>query len=97
MGELEDSVLGLLQSSEELRAVLEAQLTLPVDTTSAASRSENYNSEDIATRILAVISHQDDWRLSEEGRCVPRYVLLMSSDLALAIVLSPLFLGLLRI
>ena len=76
MGELEDSVLGLLRSSEELRAVLEAHLAVAIDTRSAASRSENYNSEDIATtRILAVISHRDDWSVSEEGRCVPRCLL----------------------
>lgn len=70
MGELEDSVLGLLRSSEELRAVLETQLVSLVNPTlaSPASRSrsaENYSSED--TRILAVVTHQDDWSVSEEG------------------------------
>lgn len=84
MGELEDSVLGLLRSSEELRAVLETQLVSLVNPTlaSPASRSrsaENYSSED--TRILAVVTHQDDWSVSEEGRCVPKYVFLRLRNL----------------
>lgn len=75
MGELEDSVLGLIRSSEELRTVLETQLVSLVDPslaapTTRARPSENPTSED--TRILAVVTHQDDWSVSEEGRCVPK-------------------------
>jgi inositol polyphosphate 5-phosphatase INPP5B/F len=87
MGELEDLVLGLLRSSEELRAVLKTQLVSPADASLAAStipsRLENNTSEDTAanTRILAVVSHQDDWSVSEEGRCVPKFVSFVCSDL----------------
>jgi phosphatidylinositol-bisphosphatase len=92
MGGLEDSVLSLLRPSEELKTVLETQLLSPVNASLAASsttasRSENYNSEDTTeTRILAVVSHHNDWSVSEEGRCVS--FLFMRSDLGRSSVLN---------
>jgi hypothetical protein len=79
MGELEDLVLGLLRSSEELRVVLKTQLLLssPFDTASVDSITAT--SED--TRILAIVSHQDDWSMTEEGRYVSHSKLCALSDL----------------
>lgn len=73
MGELEDLVLGLLRSSEELKTVLETQSVSQVDPVSSASTTGRLE-DDGNKRILAVVSHQDDWNVSEEGRCVSIFI-----------------------
>lgn len=68
----EDAVRARLRASEEVKVVLE---TVSVPTSSATATtggaSEDQGAQDLHhRRILAVVSHKDDWKDTEEGRCV---------------------------
>jgi len=56
---LNPQIQNLLRSPDEVKVVLEATF---VTTTEADSRRDLRN-----RRILAVVSHKDDWDLTEEG------------------------------
>lgn len=69
MGEVEDDVRTLLRSSEELKATLVVQPSLETAFGEAGLSPEVRQDEGM--RILAVVSHRDEWDASlEEGRCV---------------------------
>ncbi|KAF8624682.1 hypothetical protein AX17_007013 [Amanita inopinata Kibby_2008] len=68
---VQDLVAGFLSSSEQLKVVLETLVSADPSTTELQTTPEvidaRYNVQD--TRILAVVSHKDEWNMSEEG-CV---------------------------
>jgi phosphatidylinositol-bisphosphatase len=59
-----DDVRELLRSSDEVKAILEATV-IPNSNGSEPPRAPPEVAED--RRILAVVSHKDDWDLIEEG------------------------------
>ena len=59
-----DDIRELLRSSDEVKAVLEATV-IPNSNGSEPPRAPPEVAED--RRILAVVSHKDDWDLIEEG------------------------------
>jgi phosphatidylinositol-bisphosphatase len=70
----EEAIRTLLRSSEEVKVALE---TVSVPSSNAATANttvsnlhlESYGPQDLQhRRILAVVSHRDDWKDSEEGR-----------------------------
>ncbi|RDB17258.1 Inositol polyphosphate 5-phosphatase OCRL-1 [Hypsizygus marmoreus] len=72
MDESDDAVRALLRSSEELKAVLDTLLveSYDVDSTTTFKSTQlpsDGKPEAQNTRILAVISHKDNWSLLEEG------------------------------
>ena len=64
-------VQNLLRSPDEVKAVLEATLVNNLDSSSSPSSTATPSTKDTQNkRVLAVVSHRDDWDLSEEGRSV---------------------------
>lgn len=77
---IEDLVAGFLSPSEHLKAVLET-LVAPEPGSATPDGADiidpRFSVQD--TRILAVVSHTDEWNLSEEGW----YVLLCFGELGI--------------
>lgn len=68
----EDAVRALLRASEEVKVVLET-VSVPSSSTTATTgeTSEEHGAQDLHNRrVLVVVSHKDDWKDTEEGRCV---------------------------
>ncbi|KAF8065021.1 DNase I-like protein [Lyophyllum atratum] len=64
----EDAIRGLLRSSEHLKAILETQYPQASTGDWESIKHDLYRErDDESTRIIAVVAHRDDWRVSEEG------------------------------
>lgn len=71
---VDESVRSLLRSSEELKVTLEAAFV---------PNPEDFRDTFQNRRILAVVTHRDDWNLTEEGRCEGFFVFLIDISLFL--------------
>jgi hypothetical protein len=74
-GIMEASVQSLLRPSENLKAVLEVEVTQLQERGDLSSSSAN----DRSRRILAVVSHRRDYVGDEDGRCVTCFLCQWSS------------------